>query len=357
MLLPVLTADVAPVRGVVKQTPDDFRVEEIPAYPPAGQGGHLFVTFEKTGLTTREAVRRIADALGVNERAAGFAGMKDRQAVTVQTASFEGADVERARALSLDGIRVLAAEAHTNKLRTGHLRGNRFRIRVRTEGDPELAAREMGRALARLVREGVPNYFGEQRFGIEGRNEHEARRWLVEGGRAPRDPWKRKMLLSALQGLLFNRVLAMRVEAGTFARALEGDLCKLHATGGEFLVEDVAREQARVDAMEISPTGPMFGAEMRWPGGAVAALERSVMDDAGLRAETLVAVKAAGAGARRLLRVPLQDARLLAEADGVVLSLSLPKGAYATVVLRELMKDGLSMRPDAGGVEGDGSAC
>lgn len=357
MHLPVLTADVAPVRGVVKQTPDDFRVEEIPAYSPAGQGTHLFVTFEKTGLTTREAVRRIADGLGVDPRGAGFAGMKDRQAVTVQTASFEGGRAERAHELELDGIRVLGVEAHTNKLRTGHLRGNRFRIRVRVEGDAAGSAAQMERALERLRREGVPNYLGEQRFGHEGRNEHDARRWIVEGARAPRDPWKRKMLVSAFQGLLFNRVLGRRVESGTLGRVIAGDLCKVHATGGEFVVADAEVEQPRVERFEISATGPMFGAEMRWPEGTVAELERSVMDEAGLRPERLVELKAAGAGARRLLRVPVPDARLFAENDAVVLELSLPKGAYATVVLRELMKDGLSMRPDTGGVEGDVSAC
>src|ERR1700755_384661 len=129
--LPYATAKSLSVRGKIRTVPEDFRVEELPAYPPSGQGEHVFVRFEKTGLTTQEALTRIARALAVDARAARVAGQKDKHAVTTQWASFTGTSPEAAAALSLENIRVLPASRHTNKLRTGHLRGNRFELRLR----------------------------------------------------------------------------------------------------------------------------------------------------------------------------------------------------------------------------------
>ncbi len=171
--LPKLTNAAVPIPGRLRATPEDFQVDEIPAYLPSGEGEHLFVRFEKRGLTTPEAVRRIAVALGADARDAGWAGLKDRNAVTTQWASFARADRDLALSATVDGVRVLEAARHGNKLRTGHLVGNRFTLRVRDVPSDRHA--DVGPLLDELARTGVPNYFGEQRFGVEGRNLARAR--------------------------------------------------------------------------------------------------------------------------------------------------------------------------------------
>jgi tRNA pseudouridine13 synthase len=174
--LPYLTQAIPGIAGRIKSEPADFVVDEIPAYTPSGEGEHLFVHFEKRGLDTPSAVRAIARALGVDERSAGWAGLKDKHAVTTQWVSFAGGEVERALSLSLDSIRILAAARHVNKLRTGHLAGNRFRILVR---DAEHAPDRVAAIAAELARVGSPNYFGEQRLGPDPIDP--ARAWLVGG--------------------------------------------------------------------------------------------------------------------------------------------------------------------------------
>src|SRR5262245_26533896 len=159
--LPYATAKSLSARGKIRTVPEDFRVEELPAYPPSGQGEHVFVNFAKTRLTTQQAVERIPSTLGVDVRAAGVADQKDNIAVTSQWASFTGTTPEAARALELPGIRVLDASRHGNKLRTGHLRGNRFELRLRGTTRADIVSELM----AQLSRCGVPNYYGEQRFG------------------------------------------------------------------------------------------------------------------------------------------------------------------------------------------------
>ena len=171
-----LTADLPGIGGHIKGRPEDFRVEEIPRYRPGGVGEHTYFEIEKVGLSTFEAVRRVARALGVRPRDVGYAGLKDAQAITRQTLSVHGAPPGQVLALNLPRIEVLWAERHTNKLRVGHLRGNRFAIRVRGVGREAL---EPCRAvLGVLARRGVPNYFGEQRFGMRG-NSHLLGRAIV----------------------------------------------------------------------------------------------------------------------------------------------------------------------------------
>jgi tRNA pseudouridine13 synthase len=220
-----MTLDLPAAR--IKAAPEDFVVEEIPAYAPSGEGEHLYVRFTKRNLTTDIAVRAIANALKANGRDVGVAGMKDKIAVTTQTISLpiprSDPDFEaRAAALDLPGITIHEARRHGNKLKTGHLVGNRFDIRVRGIARAELEGALAG--LARIAREGLPNAYGAQRFGRAGDNADRARRWLTGKDAGPRDPRMKRLWWSSLQSAAFNAVLQARVEDGTWTRPLLGDL-------------------------------------------------------------------------------------------------------------------------------------
>lgn len=342
--LPKLTNDVLPIPGRLRVAPEDFVVDEVPAYLPSGEGEHLFVRFEKRELTTPEAVRRLAGVLGADVRDAGWAGLKDRHAVTTQWASFARADRDLALAATIDGVRVLEAARHGNKLRTGHLVGNAFTLRVRDV--PADRHADADHVLHNLARTGVPNYFGEQRFGVNGRNLYRARAWLVDGGSAPRDRFERKLLVSVIQASLFNEVAAARVRDGLLGRALDGDILRVEESGGLFISRDPDKDDPRVASWELSPTGPMFGARMRAAEGVTLERERTVLAASGLDDAKLERFRAFGEGTRRVLRVRPSEPRVATDGDDLVVSFTLPKGAYATVVMRELLG------PAAGEVDG-----
>ena len=333
-LLPRLTEGGPALEGRIREQPEDFRVVEIPAYLPAGEGDHLFVRFRKTGLDTPEAVKRIATLLEVDAREAGWAGLKDRHAITEQWASFLFGDAAKLEGAALEGVEILEAARHGNKLRTGHLAGNRFALRV--AGVPEDALPVVRERLERVSQTGVPHYFGAQRFGRGGQNLALAARWLLDGARPPRKPFHRKLQVSTLQSAMFNALLADRLRDGLFDAALDGDLMQKEESGGMFVSHDAA-DDARVKAFEISPTGPMFGAKMRWPEGEALAREEATLEAWGLSREALGKFKKVGAGTRRPYRVRVDEPSLAADADGLHLSFGLPSGAYATVVLRELL--------------------
>ena len=332
-------------RGRIKASFSDFVVEELPAYAASGTGEHVFVHIEKTDLTTLEAVRRLSRALGCDPREAGFAGMKDRHAVSTQTLSLHAPRgvaapdlLERACAVEVEGLRVLGATRHGNKLKPGHLMGNRFSIAVREVPRDRLP--EVERALGEVARVGVPNAFGAQRFGREGDNASRALAWLRGEVDGPRDPRMQRLLWSALQSAVFNAVLAARVDDGTWATALGGDLLKLRTSGGLFLCADVQTDRGRSETGEVSPTGPIVGLEMRWPEGAPGALERRISSQVLGETFDLSRTKRLGEGTRRPLRVWVQDLRWEVSDDPagnaaacVRVYFVLPKGSYATTVL------------------------
>ncbi len=328
-----------------RSSPADFAVDEIPAYAPSGAGEHAYVTFRKTDLTTPEAMKRIARALGADARDAGYAGMKDRHAITTQTASFKLPLANDPAALlaasPLEGIEILHASRHNNKLKPGHLHGNRFRVVLR---DIEATrAPAVIEALASAGRTGVPNAFGPQRFGRDGDNPARAIEWLTGKSRGPRDKRDQRMLFSALQSLWFNEVLSRRESDGTWNHVVPGDLAKKTDTGGIFLVPLEGPEAddaiARGAAGELFPTGPMFGRKMRWPEGRPAEIEREVLLAAIQDPARLDAWAHLGEGTRRPLRMEVDELateRFEDAADGtavIAVSFVLPKGGYATTVL------------------------
>ena len=337
MNLPFLTAELPGCGGTFKGTPEDFIVEELPAYEPSGEkdSEHLFLWIEKRGRSTQDVAKALARHCGMQERDVSWAGLKDRQAITRQYLCAPARYVEpKLDTFVMEGVKVLRSARHRNKLKGGHLHGNRFTLVVRGVKEQAVAQE----VLARLVKLGIPNYFGEQRFGIGGDNAEKGKRILQSGGRH-RDRFERKLFLSAYQSDLFNRVLARRLTEGTFAKALLGDVLKKNITGGEFVCADPIVDQPRVDVLEVSPTGPLFGPEMRRPEGEVDALEESVLKDEGITRELFVAGGNETLGARRLLRIAMQLERVTPDGENLELVFTLPAGSYATVLLRELIKD------------------
>ncbi len=335
--LPFVTADLPGSGGQLRASPEDFRVDEVPAYLPQGSGPHLYLKVEKRGRTTRDALRTLARALGVTERDAGYAGMKDRDAVTTQWLSFPVARDPDPAQLSAPGLRVLEVSRHQNKLRPGHVRANRFEVVVRG-GD-------LGRAqacAAALAERGLPGFFGPQRFGAGGGNAEVGRALLLgqrtpEAAHASRDRFLRRLSISAFQSELFNRWLAARMADGLFAAALPGDVLKKLDSGGLFTCEDPAVDGPRVARFEVSPAGPMFGHKLRPAAGEALAREERLLAEAAVSLADFARGGGEAEGTRRAARLPLA-VELSAAEGGYRACFELPKGNYATVAMRELMK-------------------
>jgi tRNA pseudouridine13 synthase len=334
-----MSSRVTPLpKGTFKRTPEDFVVEEIPAYEPCGEGDHLYVRFTKRGLTTDDVAAKIARAVGVPVRDVGIAGMKDKIAVTTQTISLpippkDGERLEAGvRALTIEGVTILDARRHTNKLRTGHLAGNRFSIVV--SGIESGRTDDVVSSLAGVAKEGLPNAFGPQRFGRGKDNAEKARAWLSGRSPAPRDNRLKRLLFSALQAELFNRVLDARLAEGTWNTALVGDLVKRRHGHALFLWrgEDGGEEQGKGIPL---PTGPMFGVKMRDPEGEPLAIEQRVLREGLGEGVDLGSTRNFGEGTRRPLCLWLDEFGIerLAEDSGLRVNFVLPKGGYATSVL------------------------
>ena len=329
---PYLTAGLPGIGGRIRAQPEDFVVTEVPAYLPSGEGEHLYVFFEKRGLTTRQVFDHLHQRMRIPEKSIGVAGLKDKHAVTRQWISIPARYQDRLPQLEeLDGVRLLETGLHKNKLGVGHLRGNRFEIVIRDAIPEALSAAQ--KVLSELERLGVPNYYGPQRFGLGGRNPLRGYE-LVTRGKGRGRPWLKKFLIGSLQSLLFNDWLALRLERGLYDRVVRGDVAKKHATRGEFLVEAPEVENPRAAALEISATGPLHGRKYFEAQDDARALEDEVLAAYDLTREHFRARK----GARRPIRFPLEDASVAAIAGGLRLSFFLPKGAYATALLREVMK-------------------
>jgi len=392
-----VTADLPGIGGSYKETPTDFEVEEIPLYPCCGSGEHLYLWIEKSGISTSELVSRLARGLQLKENDIGYAGLKDSRALTRQWLSIPAAKQPQLDNLQLNNARILATQHHTNKLRLGHLAGNRFTICLHRLGAG--AGAKAAAILAKLHRCGVPNRFGEQRYGILGNSallghllltgdyEEFCRELLGDPQKINHPGWKKAALayrqqnleqaikalpgamrleqrlirdllqgktheqavyrlpkqrlrffLSALQSRYFDQLLDMRISALGELKA--GDIAYKHANGACFLVESAELEQARADSFDISPTAPLFGHKVMLAKGESGTAETTLLEREQL---TLNSWKPAPGlampGERRPLRVPLELPKIVSTTnDSLTLEFALPKGSYATSVLAELMK-------------------
>jgi tRNA pseudouridine13 synthase len=333
--LPYLTADLPGIGGRIKEQIEDFEVEEIPAYEPSGAGGFLYLWVEKRDLGAEFFVKQLARRLGIRPEEIGTAGLKDRRAVTRQWVSVPAACEPHLAQVEGDGIRVLKTSRHTNKLKPGHLHGNRFRMRIR-EMQPD-GAMVLSSMIERLRAQGLPNFYGEQRFGKE-QATLELGLSLLGGNEQRTGKFLRKLALSAVQSALFNACLARRMADGLLHQVLPGDVMGKWPAGGMFVVQDIAVEQARFDRREIVHTGPMFGKKMFPAQGAAAEREQAILDQAGISASAFHGFGKLLQGTRRHNLVYVDDLTAAAEGPDAILTFSLPAGSYATVLLGEIIK-------------------
>lgn len=326
----------------LRSQPDDFIVDEIPEGSFAGEGDHTLLLIEKRLQTTDDVLRELARITGLHGRDLGYAGRKDKNAVTRQWFSVPLLDLKTARELDLMSGRVLAVDRHTQKLRPGALRGNRFEIVIREVSQSE--ARRAQELLEQILDRGLPNRFGPQRFGHGGRN--------IEKGVAilraehlrieRRTAW---LLVSAVQSAVFNEVLARR--PFPLDQVILGDVAIDNHNGDLFIVDDLENAQPRAASFEISPTGPMFGTKMKRPSGAVATLESAAMASLGLP-EVGEITPPRGIkifGHRRPLRIKLDGVDFMWRDGAVYLRFELPAGSFASTLVEELFPNGFEEGP------------
>ena len=325
--------------GLLRVAPADFRVEEICDVDLSGEGEHVWLWVEKTGLTTTQAAERLAAAIGVAPRDIGYSGLKDRHAVTRQWFSLTWPIKQTLPAWPDDeDVRVIEAHRHGRKLRRGTHRANRFDIVVRDMDGLDVPAFEA--SVARVRRDGVPNYFGPQRFGHGGRN-IELSKALFAGRRLSRG--RRSFALSAARSLIFNAVLDARLRAGAWPGPLAGDVFMLAGSRSVFAAADTAESwdslRERAASGDIEPTGPMPGRQRGsavQPADAAADIENRVLAEFSTFCEGL---ERFGVDAeRRALRLPVTDLEASIDASDLRLSFMLPAGAFATSVVREFVR-------------------
>lgn len=333
-----------PIQARLRAHPADFIVDELLAFGPDGEGEHALIRIRKTSANTDWVARRIASLAGVSSKAVGYAGLKDRHAVTTQWFSVHlgPSPQPRWQLLAEEGIEVLEAHRHRRKLKRGSLAGNQFEIRLReVVGDLDAVQALIGIMAAR----GVPNYFGPQRFGHNDGNLLRAQ--ALFDGKAPRaSRHQRGLWLSAVRSQLFNEVLARRVERGDWEAALAGDRLQLRGSQSHFLaetVDDCIRE--RIKSGDLIPTGPLFGDGELPTRGEVSALEEAVAAEYTDWVEGLAAVGLKQE--RRALRLDIEELELeRVSTTEAILRFCLPAGSYATTLLRELCRCELQQTTD-----------
>jgi tRNA pseudouridine13 synthase len=324
----------------LRASEEDFLVSEVPAYEPGGEGEHLYLHVEKRGLSTPELVRRLCSTFGLKEKDVGYAGRKDAKGITRQWLSVPARFVEARleEVPSLGPVVVLEAKRHRNKLRLGHLRGNRFELRL--EGEVDVA--ELEERAAALAERGTPNYFGSQRFGPDDKSIRQAERFLALGkkGRSRRD----RFMVSVVQSALFNGWLSRRIEEDGLLAALDGDVMVKHDKGVKFICDDAVAETRRVRERELSVAGPLLGSEMRPAEREGMTWESRSLEEDGVDTGALMSHPAFRVGDRRASRLFAEDFSATAETDGARVAFTLGKGSYATVFLRELVGPALTDR-------------
>ena len=336
-----VNSDASDRQAVIRSQASDFQVDEQLPFELSGEGEHAWLRIQKIGSNTDWVAEQLAKFSEVPHVAIGFAGMKDRYAVTTQwfSVNLAGKPEPDWTEFETDEIQVLEQTRHSRKLKRGVLAGNTFQLILRELAGSEA---EWEHALQAISAQGVPNYFGEQRFGHHGNNLRRAEQWF-SSGKAPRKRTQKSLYLSAARSWLFNQVLSARIMTGSWDKAMQGDILRLAGTKtGQFLAENVDDEIIkRIDMMDVHPTGPLWGRGLLETSGEVAELEVNTLAD--WSAWQLGMEKAGLDQARRALRLlpeglqwQFMDDTLNAGQLAVQLNFSLVPGAYATAVLREL---------------------
>ncbi len=328
--------------AVLKAEPEHFRVTEVLDIELSGAGEHLWLLIEKRGLNTEEVARRLARSAGVSLRDVSYAGLKDRQAVTRQWFSLHlpGRADPDLSGLWGDQLRCIESLRHQRKLQRGAHSANRFEILLTAlrVDRPELDV-----VLNQLAAHGAPNYFGPQRFGHGGSNLADARGWAAREALPPARG-TRSRLLSVARSLLFNRVVAARVEQGSWNKVLEGDCLAFTDSRSHFSADRLEPADPRLDALDLHPTGPLWGSGESPATGPVSNLEAGVVEAEPALAGWLVA--AGLKHERRILRLPITALTWhYPDPESLLLEFTLPTGCFATSVIRELV----TLRDEPGG--------
>tara|TARA_R110001599_G_scaffold57631_1_gene158535 strand:+ start:54919 stop:55995 length:1077 start_codon:yes stop_codon:yes gene_type:complete len=321
-------------RAVLKASPEDFRVTEVMDIELSGAGEHLWLLIEKRNLNTEEVARQLARIAGVKLRDVSYAGMKDRLAVTSQWFSLQlpGREDPDFSILWGDNLRCLEMRRHSRKLQRGAHSANGFVIRL-NRLDADLPALE--ERLQQIARQGVPNYFGPQRFGRGGSNVFDAQGWAAREALPPARG-TRSRLLSTARSLLFNQLLAKRVADGSWNRVLPGDCLAFTNSRSQFAAERLEVNDSRLAALDLHPTGPLWGVGELSVSGQTREMEQEMA--AGENVLTRWLEKAGLEQARRILRLPIEAlAWHYPSPDSLELEFTLPTGCFATAVLRELV--------------------
>ena len=322
------------VSGDLRTEMADFKVFELLPFEPCGEGEHLFIHIRKTGANTVYVARQLAKYFSVKEALVSYAGLKDRFAVTEQWFGIHlpGKQDYDLSDLAIEGVEVLSYQRHNKKLRTGTLVGNRFELTLRNVSDTA----ELEQRLAKIAETGVPNYFAEQRFGIDGNNLVRAQEMFA--GKKVKDRKKRSIYLSAARSQLFNQIVETRIQQGLFSQLQTGDVCMLAGSQSVFHVDQVDQSLTeRLTQFDLDITASMWGAGELMTTAQVAELEQAIADENvdfakglgkfGLKQER-----------RRIRLVPQQvKCEHKSNNNSSVVSFFLPAGSYATTVLRELL--------------------
>lgn len=390
-MYPFLTNEFSGINGIIRHSPEDFQVTEIPAYPCSGEGEHIFLYIEKSNLTTLELVKQLSQKLKISLKDVGYAGQKDCHALTKQYISIPQKALPLIEKINIPNVKILSIQRHKNKLRLGHLQGNEFRICIRNYDESKEC--NIVSIANKLVDIGVPNYFGEQRFGIQNNTQwigkailqkdskallqvffgtftendspkmQQIKQYFLQGNyksaseEIPSEFRTEKYILKKLamglspekiisiipkhmhtfyicayQAWLFNEILSQRIE--NLDNIELGDLAVKHPSRSVFLVEDQEKEQIRCNNKEISASGPIWGYKMIQPRYKPLQREIELLEKENISMSMFPIL-----GERRSLRFFVQNLSWQKTEQGMWISFTLPKSCYATVVLREFMKN------------------
>ncbi|BCE03188.1 tRNA pseudouridine(13) synthase TruD [Marinicellulosiphila megalodicopiae] len=333
------------LKGEIKQTSEDFVVEEIISFEPTGEGEHLFLWIQKRNQNTDWVAKQIARWAGVNNRLVNFGGLKDRYAVTRQWFSVHlpGKADPDFDLFDIEGTQVLKSTRHNKALKSSALRGNRFNITISQlsiEDRTTLNEQDIQNIEERIQWikiHGAPNYFGEQRFGIDGGNLEAAKRLFANESRD--NPMTQRMAVSAARSHIFNLVLEKRIQNQSWNQYLAGDVCMLNGSKSFFdpNEQDKATLPARMNELDIHPTGIMMGKGALHIHDEVEKIEQEVIEQQSVFAQGLISKKLPME--RRALRVRLHEFSFQVLPDQIHLSFMLPAGSFATAVVREIIDD------------------
>ncbi len=330
-----LTSDLPGIGGDIKKTDESFEVEEIPAFRLSNNGPFIHVKTRRINQNTRSIVTELSSLFSIDEKQIGYCGLKDRHAVATQSFSlmlpeWNPEDVQRRINDNLD-LDAIESGRHDRPLRLGYFSGNHFRIVLSDSVKDDRLVRDIQ---SRIERDGIPNFYGPQRFGVGGCNASEG--LAILRGEKKHSGWKRDFLLSAAQSELFNRWLHMRIERDDFRSIIPGDVAQKTSGGGIFPVKDIVKESGRFNDHQIVYTGPIYGYRMKRPILDEEKYESDILNRYDLamkhfRKSNLI-------GARRAALYYVKDMSVNSIDDGYEFAFTLPPGAYATVVLREFQK-------------------